>query len=297
MNRYASTSAARASASWASRSAWSGSPCAIATRARIVSGPTGNARRCRHGVVGPAASRDQIPARQRGLCNKGAMQPRCPGRALAVAGPPPSRPAPPQHRRRPGPRQPTPSRPHRFKAAKLGSGLDGRIGGGPGRGRRYPGAPARSPGPRGYPPSRSHRELPRPRRPPRRIVRPLRPDHPDELYHCEVPAAQARVEPVTDRVGEVASFFGGRARRDRVTDRECRDACAARIWLSRHRSSKSRARPIASAKYEPGRLCVEVGGDKAARGQSPDQQGRVIGLARDRQSLLSLIQAVGVAQP
>ena len=43
MNRYASTSAARASASWASRSAWSGSPCAIATRARVVSASDRNA--------------------------------------------------------------------------------------------------------------------------------------------------------------------------------------------------------------------------------------------------------------
>ena len=39
------------------------------------------------------------------------------------------------------------------------------------------------------------------------------------VYLCQpqADAAVARVEPVTDRVGEVASFFGGRARRDRVT--------------------------------------------------------------------------------
>ena len=34
--------------------------------------------------------------------------------------------------------------------------------------------------------------------------------------HSEAPAALARVEPVTDRVGEIASFLTGRARRDRV---------------------------------------------------------------------------------
>ena len=37
------------------------------------------------------------------------------------------------------------------------------------------------------------------------------------LCQTEAPAARTRDEPVADRVGEVASFFGGRARRDRVT--------------------------------------------------------------------------------
>ncbi len=43
----------------------------------------------------------------------------------------------------------------------------------------HPGTRVRRPGTRGCPPCRSRRELPRPRRPPRRIVRRLRPDHPE----------------------------------------------------------------------------------------------------------------------
>ena len=75
------------------------------------------------------------------------------------------------------------------------------------------------------------------------------------LVTCAIPRHKRHwreVRPVADRVGEVASFFGGRARRDRVTrDDRRRCACKARIWLSLHRSSNARARPIASAKYCP----------------------------------------------
>ena len=50
------------------------------------------------------------------------------------------------------------------------------------------------------------------------------------------------------RVGEIASFFGGRAHRDRVARHGCPDwACKPRIWVSLHRSPNVRARPIASA--------------------------------------------------
>ena len=67
---YARVLAAVASASWASRSACSGSPCAIATRARVVSASDRwPAARRRDGFVGPAPGRGQIPARQRGLGN------------------------------------------------------------------------------------------------------------------------------------------------------------------------------------------------------------------------------------
>ena len=45
------------------------------------------------------------------------------------------------------------------------------------------------------------------------------------LCISEAPAAQPRAVPVTDRVGEVASFLGGRARRDRVT----REVAAGRL--------------------------------------------------------------------
>ena len=95
------------------------------------------AGRCRHGVVGPAAGRDQIPARQRGL------------RALRRAAPPPSagrtlrccRPASVAScavAASPAARAAIRQRPvgdARVKPAKLGGGLDGRVGGGPGRSR------------------------------------------------------------------------------------------------------------------------------------------------------------------
>ena len=78
-------SAAIASASWASRSACSGSPCAIATRARVVSAThQPPARRRRDGVVGPAAGREQIPARQRGLRTEDALRRRHRGQATHV---------------------------------------------------------------------------------------------------------------------------------------------------------------------------------------------------------------------
>ena len=109
-----------------------------------------------------------------------------------------------------------------LEPAKLGSGLDGRVGGGPGRSDvtlvRQHEAPAYD---------AIH--------PPDLIVSCLGlVGHRDELcdasgkitliYLCdsEVPAAPACVKPVTDRVGEIASLLGGRARRDRVTRRECR---------------------------------------------------------------------------
>ena len=37
------------------------------------------------------------------------------------------------------------------------------------------------------------------------------------LCYTETPPARTRREPFTDGVGEVASFFGGRAYRDRIT--------------------------------------------------------------------------------
>ncbi len=65
----------------------------------------------------------------------------------------------------------------------------------------------------------------------------------------EVKATHTRVEPVADRVGEVASFLAGCAHPDRVTRDVGAQRLQARIWLSRHRSSTARARPIASAKH------------------------------------------------
>ena len=104
-----------------------------------------------------------------------------------------------------------------------------------------------------------------------------------------------RVEPVTDRVGEVASFFGGRARRDRVTGG---DRCVGLPG-----QDLAEPPPIVQLPGEFDRLgevrpCQlgVVGGGKAAGGQRPGQHGRVIDVARERQGLLRLIQAVGSAQ-
>ena len=67
----------------------SGSPCAIATRARVVSASDRNGPSCRYGVVGPAAGRDEIPARQRGLGIEGACSRRRLWRCTQVLARPP----------------------------------------------------------------------------------------------------------------------------------------------------------------------------------------------------------------
>ena len=212
------------------------------------------AGRCRDGVVGPAAGRDQIPARQRGLrIDRRACRRRHRGQDTRGAARPP--------RSRPAPLAASPA-----ARAAIANADVGRCPRRARRARRRPRWPRRRrPGP--HP---SHPGTPARWPWPARLSRLIDPivsglglggqlgelcdgsgqialQH---LCHSEAQAALARVEPVTDRVGEVASFFGGRARRDRVTRRERRDcACQARIWLSLHRSSNARARSIASAKY------------------------------------------------
>ena len=135
MNRYASTSAARASASWASRSAWSGSPCAIATRARVVSGSDRNTpvvvdtassaqrRAATRSPPASAASALRTALHRRRLGQGTHVWPGRLGRVLrrrSIAG----------GQGRDSQRAVGGAR---FKPAKLGSGLDGRVGGGPGR--------------------------------------------------------------------------------------------------------------------------------------------------------------------
>ncbi len=92
------------------------------------------ARRCRHRVVGPAAGRDQIPARQRGLRFEDAPRRRRLGRGTRVW---PGRLGRVQRRRGiaggQGRCSQRPVGEARFEPAQLGSGLDGRVGGGPGR--------------------------------------------------------------------------------------------------------------------------------------------------------------------
>ena len=255
----AGASAATASASWASRSACSGSPCAIATRARAVSADISHQPvAVDDGVVGPAAGRDQIPARQRGLRIRDAPHAASRAGQLAAARPPRSRPAPPQHRRRPGPRQPTPRSRGRVEPAQPRRRLEGRVGGGPGRGRLTPIRERDALARKTVASQGSHRELPWPRPPPRRIVRRLQPDRP------------AIAAPIRGNSGTGARRTGRRSpRRGHVLLRRpramrsghpARDRRRApaqtRIWLSLHGSPNARARPIASAKYGPARLGV-----------------------------------------
>ena len=92
------------------------------------------ARHCRYGVVGPAAGRDQIPARKRGLRTEDSLQPRRLGHGTHEW---PARLGRVLRRRSIAGGQGRYSQ-HvvggdRFKPAQLGSGLDGRVGGGPGR--------------------------------------------------------------------------------------------------------------------------------------------------------------------
>ncbi len=163
-------------------------PAAIATRARVVSAPDRNAP-----VIFDTASSAQRRAATRSPSASAAwaFQMRAPaavlGRRHSCAGRRPRAPrAPLQHRRQPGSQQPTPSRRGpQEPPAKLGADLEGRLGGRPGRRgvtlvcQRHA----------------LHRAAIRPEvlivsclglcRPPRRIVPPLRPNHPDRC--CALP--------------------------------------------------------------------------------------------------------------
>ena len=180
-NRYAPTSAAPASASWASRSALSGSPCAIATRARALSADDQPpARRCRRGLVGPAAGgrRDPRPPARPRLSRCAPMPPSATAHDISRPGRP--RVASRAAARSPAARAANPT-PMCANAATPPPSL-GRPRGSrrppPGPRPSHPGRPVPSPAPRGWSlPKESRREPPRPRRPPRRIVLRLRLNH------------------------------------------------------------------------------------------------------------------------
>ena len=121
----------------------------------------------------------EIAARQRGLRPSRCDLHRRHGAGhSAAARPPRSRPAPPQHRRRPGPRQPTLRSRRPGELAQLRGGLDGRVGRGPGRARVTLVRQHVCPGRRGRAPSRHIVSCLGLGRPARRIVRRLRPDRP-----------------------------------------------------------------------------------------------------------------------
>ena len=248
MSRYALSSAARASASWASRSACSGSPC----RDRHPGADRQRRRQHQPVVVETASSAQRrAAARSRSASAASAFQMRCnaavpplttimcwraASRASCAAAPSPAARAAHPHRCVPDCRAPS---------AKLRAALEGRLGRRPGRGHLTLVCECHALAPEAESPCRSRREPPRPRPPPRRIVRRLRPNRRcHHLRHPEVKATQTRVEPVADRVGEVASFLGGRAHRDRVT----RDVGAA-APAGRGSGSASTDRP----RHGPGR--------------------------------------------
>ena len=101
------------------------------------------------------------------------------------------------------------------------------------------------------------------------------------LRRPEIKAALARVEPVADRVGEVASFLTGRAHRDRVT----RGVGALRL----QGEDLAEPPPIVHGTGQADRLgeacpghlgVIALAGDEATGGQCPGQQGRVIDVSR-----------------
>ena len=258
------------------------------------------AGRRRDGVVGPAAGRDQIPARQRGLRTAGAQHRRrrrrhdthvLPGRLARVL----------RRRSIAGGQGRVRQRQvgdARGEPAKLGGGLEAASA----AARAAPVSPwyaSAVPWPaRLMHPRRSRRELPRPRRPPRRIVRRLRPDRPG--YICATPRhkrhwresnrspiASARSRPSSAAaraaIGSPATIAAARLPGEDLAEPP------PIVQLPGPGRSPRRNTP------GPARRCSQAA--MAAGGQRPGQQGRVIDLARDRQGLLRLIQAVGGAHP
>ena len=203
------------------------------------------------GLVGPATGGSEIPVCQRGFGIPDALQspPRHHSRQSVLAG---GLARLVRRRDIPGGQGRASQRQvpeTRAPPAKLRAALKGGLGRRPGRGRLTLARQCHALGAEADHPPRSRREPPRPRRPPRRTAWRLRLNRRRHLRQRQVKATQTRVEPVADRVGEVAPFFGGRAHRERVTRDVGAPRLHARIWLSRHRSSTARARPIASAKH------------------------------------------------
>ena len=115
-----------------------------------------------------------------------------------------------------------------------------------------------------------------------------------QLCQTQEHAAVARVEAVTDCLGDFASFVGGNTRRDRVTGG---DRC---VGLPGQDLAKPPAIVRLPGEFNrlgevlPSQIGV-VGGGHAAGAQRPGQHGRVIDLTRERRGLLCSIHAVGSA--
>ena len=259
--------------------------------------PAGRCLQGLNGLVGHASGRDQIPARQCGLRIEGARRRPMHGQDTPVL---PGRLARAPRRRNVADGQGHDSQRHvaeaRGKPAQLVGCLDGRLSGGPGRIRLTLVS--------------QHDAL---EREASRLVEhivsrvglgnqlgELRIEAHQialtKLCKCEVPATPPRAEPVSDRLGEVTSFFAGRARRDRRT----RQGRRARLPAE----DQSEPPPVAQCPGQPDRLgeacpghldVVAHAGAKPTGGQCSSQQGRVVGLAREGQGLLGLFHAAGSA--
>jgi hypothetical protein len=99
------------------------------------------------------------------------------------------------------------------------------------------------------------------------------------LCHSEAVAALARPERVADRLGEIASFFGERAPRDRVTGGDRCDRLGGEDLAEPPLIVQLPGQADRLSEVRPGHLRVVALSDNAAGGQRPDQHGRVIDLA------------------
>jgi hypothetical protein len=118
-----------------------------------------------------------------------------------------------------------------------------------------------------------------------------------QLCPPEAHATRTRVGPVTDRIGEIASFFGGRACRDRITGHDRRRALPGEDLAQPPPIPNCAGEADRLGEVRPGCLgVVALASDENAGGQRPGQQGRVVDFARDHQGLLGLIHAAAVGQ-
>src|SRR6202035_5823028 len=86
------------------------------------------------------------------------------------------------------------------------------------------------------------------------------------LCDSEAPTALERVEPVTDRLGEIASFLTGGAHRDQITRHKRRERLPAEDLAEPPRVAQCAGQAERLSQVTPGRLCVEEAGDVAASG-------------------------------
>jgi hypothetical protein len=111
------------------------------------------------------------------------------------------------------------------------------------------------------------------------------------LCQCKRRAAVPRVKPITNRVGEVASFLAGHARCDRIAS-ENRGVRLPGQYLAEPPFVVGLPGEFERlGKVLAGQLGV-IGGCESAGGQRPCQQGRIVYVARKRQSMLGRTHAV-----